>query len=559
MAPEFNTQSSFPSTGDVPAQCTVLVIGGGPGGSYTAAALAREGVDVVLLEADVFPRYHVGESMLASMRHLLRFIGLDATFDNYGFTKKVGAAFKLNGHKREGYTDFLAAGGPENYAWNVVRSEADDLMFRHAAACGAHVFDGVRVGDITFAPADPADAADPAAPSTRPVRAAWARKPARGLPAAAGEIDFEYVVDASGRAGVLSTRYLKNRTYNQGLKNVASWGYWTGTGAYAVGTPRANSPFFEALQDESGWAWLIPLHNGTTSVGVVMNQEIAAKKKQAESPPPSAEAFYLAQLALAPALLALIGDGALAREPPGGGPAVKSASDYSYSAASYGAPGLRIVGDAGAFIDPYFSSGVHLALTGALSAAATICAARRGDCAEAAAARWHSDKVAVGYTRFLLVVLSAYRQIRAQAQPVLADFGEDNFDRAFAHFRPVIQGTADVGGAGLSQAELARTLEFCAHAFEPTLPEERAAVLDKLAAASAAEGATPEAVAAAARDARLTAEEQRVLDHINARKMMRTEDTMGMGSFGTDAIGGLAPRLERGSLGLAPLVGAAAA
>lgn len=111
-------------------------------------------------------------------------------------------------------------------------------------------------------------------------------------------------------------------------------------------------------------------------------------------------------------------------------------------------PYARIVGDAGCFIDPYFSSGVHLALTGALSATATICASLRSNesasggnqeeskITEATAASWHSAKIGTAYTRFLLVVLSAYRQIRRQEQPVLADFDEDNFDRAFAFFRP---------------------------------------------------------------------------------------------------------------------------
>ncbi len=73
----------------IPESCCVLVIGGGPAGSYAAAALAREGVDVVLLEAEQFPRYHIGESMLASMRHFLRFIDLEKKFDSYGFTRKV--------------------------------------------------------------------------------------------------------------------------------------------------------------------------------------------------------------------------------------------------------------------------------------------------------------------------------------------------------------------------------------------------------------------------------------------------------------------------------------
>lgn len=115
---------------------------------------------------------------------------------------------------------------------------------------------------------------------------------------------------------------------------------------------------------------------------------------------------------------------------------VKQASDWSYSASSYASPSFRIVGDAGCFIDPFFSSGVHLAIASGLSAAVTIYAALRGDCDESTAVTWHSKKVAEGYTRFLLVFLSALKQIRQQDEPVLSDWDEQGFERAFAHFRP---------------------------------------------------------------------------------------------------------------------------
>lgn len=73
----------------VPTKTSVLVVGGGPAGSYAASCLAREGIDTVVLEADKFPRYHVGESLLASIRHFLRFIDLDEEFDKYGFHHKA--------------------------------------------------------------------------------------------------------------------------------------------------------------------------------------------------------------------------------------------------------------------------------------------------------------------------------------------------------------------------------------------------------------------------------------------------------------------------------------
>lgn len=145
---------------------------------------------------------------------------------------------------------------------------------------------------------------------------------------------------------------------------------------------------------------------------------------------PDSKTFYLNCLKeLAPDLSKLIENGELITD-------IKAASDYSYSASGYAIPYARIAGDAGCFIDPYFSSGVHLAFVGGLSAATTIAAAIRGDCSEEDAADWHSKKIADSYVRFLLVVLSAYRQIRAQNEPVLSDFDEDNFDRAFAFFRP---------------------------------------------------------------------------------------------------------------------------
>jgi 2-polyprenyl-6-methoxyphenol hydroxylase-like FAD-dependent oxidoreductase len=180
--------------------------------------------------------------------------------------------------------------------------------------------------------------------------------------------------------------------------------------------------------DGSGWAWFIPLHNNTTSVGVVMQQtSFTAKKKQMESP--TTRDFFLQHMNDAPMISDLLENATLVSE-------VKSATDWSYSASSYASPYIRIVGDAGCFIDPLFSSGVHLAFTGAISAAASICAAIKEDCTEQTAVNWHSEKIREAYTRFLLVVTSAYAQITGLEQPVLNEYEEKNFDRAFGFFRP---------------------------------------------------------------------------------------------------------------------------
>ncbi|KAI4155711.1 MAG: hypothetical protein LQ340_000800 [Diploschistes diacapsis] len=521
----------------IPQETAVLVIGGGPAGSYAACALAREGISTTLLEADVFPRYHVGESMLASLRPFLHYIDLDSKFRNHGFTKKVGAAFKLNQKKREGWTDYIAAGGPEAYTWNVVRSESDELIFRHAGDCGAKIFDGVKVEGIEFSESSGIQVPEDAkvADIGRPVSASWKRKDGT-----TGSIRFEYLVDASGRVGLVSTKYMKNRKYNQGLKNVASWGYWSGTSQYAMDTTRQNQPFFEALTDASGWAWCIPLHDGTMSVGVVMRQDLSTQKKKALGSPSGPE-FYKESLKLAPNVIKILDKGELVT-------GIKQASDWSYSASAYSSPYVRIAGDAGCFIDPYFSSGVHLALASGLSAAMTISAVMRGDCDELNAAKWHSTKVAEGYTRFLLVVMSAMKQIRGGDEPVLSDWDDDGFDVAFDAFRPIIQGTADADvGGKLTHGEVVKTLDFCLNAFKETTPAERQLVLDKIAALNNSSSATPDAKESLEK---LTEDELEILNNIRAKQMLRMEDTFNLDHFGSDAINGFAPHLKRGQLGL---------
>ncbi|KAI9659491.1 MAG: hypothetical protein M1821_001749 [Bathelium mastoideum] len=521
----------------IPQECTVLVVGGGPAGSYAASALAREGVDTLLLEADFFPRYHVGESMLASLRPFLRFVDLDSTFDTYGFTKKTGAAFKLNHKQREGYTDYIAAGGPQAYTWNVVRSESDELIFKHAGKSGAKIFDGVKVESIEFSESSGVQVPEDSkvADLGRPVSAKWSRKDG-----SSGSVKFDYLIDASGRQGIVSTKYMKNRKYNTGLKNVASWAYWKGAGQYAVGTARQGQPFFEALTDASGWCWCIPLHNGTMSVGIVMRQDLSVQKKKALGSPPGPE-FYKESLKLAPNCLNILGNAEIVTD-------IKHASDWSYSASAYSSPYVRVVGDAGCFIDPYFSSGVHLALASGLSAAMTICAVRRGDCDELTAAKWHSTKVAEGYTRFLLVVMSAMKQIRRQDEPVLSDWDEDGFDVAFDAFRPIIQGVADADvGGGLTQNEVVKTVDFCLNAFKETSPEERQKVFEKMQALNS----NKQDMAPAKEDLeKLTEDELKIVNHIRARQMLRMEDTFNLNHFGQDAIDGFAPNLKRGKLGL---------
>ncbi|KAF9049926.1 FAD binding domain-containing protein [Panaeolus papilionaceus] len=584
-----------------PNHSQVLIIGGGPAGSYAAAALAREGVNVTLLEASKFPRYHVGESLIPSVRHYLRFIGAEEKVIKHGFISKPGSAIKFNQFKREGYTDFVAL-GCNNNAWNVVRSEFDQLLLNHARASGATVYEQTKVEAINFTenmeqpisvnwvhtppsaslPTPPASPRESGFSSFLPSYCTSSTMKASPPEPVRGQTSFDYVIDATGRAGILSTRYFKNRHFNASLKNIAVWGYWRNVGQYGKGTKRFGAPWFEALTDESGWAWFIPLHDGTTSIGVVMNEK-AYKRRCQEPLPPSPfhptctpfevssmmTALYLANISLAPGLMRLVTDHSLLKES-----SVRSASDFSYSAPSYAGYRYRIIGDAGAFIDPFFSSGVHLAMTSALSSAATVCASIRRHCSEDEAATWHTRRVSTSYTRFQVVVLSAYKQIQSQSDDILSDIDEDNYDRAFAFLRPVIQGASDMG-ARLSETELQRSLDFCVNLFNPTSPEqhERLALrgdisqelLDiaspivdpdmfeqALHASAGDDGEESDSSQSSSRSKyEKTLETKMILDKINARRIVHSEYYIN--NLEIEQFDGLVVRLERGKLGLRPL------
>ncbi|KAJ8518265.1 hypothetical protein ONZ45_g4620 [Pleurotus djamor] len=515
------------ATPSIPQHATVLVIGGGPAGSYASTLLAREGIDVVLLEAVKHPREHVGESMLPSMRHYLRFIDLEDEYDKRGFMHKPGAAFKFVHGTRECYTDFNIL-GPDRTTWNVFRAEADELMLRHASSQGVKVFEEVRVETLDFQEVD--------SDSPRPVSASWKKKSGEK-----GTISFDWLIDASGRQGIMCTKYLKNRIYREGLRNVAAYGYWKNVTIFDKGGPRSNAPWFECLTDKQGWAWLIPLHNGTTSIGVVMHQDTSTRKKAAG--PSKLEDHYLEELKLAPGIQELIGtEGSYVAG------SVRSTADYSYHSTAYSGNHYRVIGDAAAFVDPLFSSGVHIALTGALSAVSTILGSIKGQVSEKEAQAWHDAKIGICQTRFLLVVLSAYRQMQHQGnKAILGDVNFDNFEAAFAMFRPIYQGEHDTS-TKLTPDDLERMINFTRNLFTPTTHQQYQDVNTRVGSLTALSGPVmgPDELAKVLDED--DSDAKAVLQRINSLKVLRN-DTSPL-SFTSEAVNGYVVNFERGKLGL---------
>jgi flavin-dependent dehydrogenase len=372
----------------IPTSTRILVIGGGPGGSTAATLLARQGYEVVLFERAHFPRYHIGESLLPSILQILNLLGASHKIEEMGFQLKHGAFFEW-GPEQWGL-NFGELGGRCTYSYQVERAEFDHALLKHAESQGVDVFEGVQVESLQFE-------------GDRPARAVWIRRERAPGPAtvgnnvvANGEVSFDYLIDASGRAGILATRYLRNRRFHKVFQNVALWGYWKDARRAASG--RAGDICCGSI--ENGWLWAIPLRNQTTSVGVVMHKDTFMAKRAASA---DLHRMYADSIAESPLIQNIVDPGTLTS-------IIHTEQDYSYASGEFCGPNYFMVGDAACFLDPLLSSGVHLATYSALLAAASINSILRREVMVNEASVFYERTYRQAYLRFL-VFLSAFYDV----------------------------------------------------------------------------------------------------------------------------------------------------
>lgn len=360
-----------------PETAQILVAGGGPAGATAAAMLAREGFDVVLVERDFFPRYHIGESLLPSALDFLDILGAREKIEQYGFQRKAGAHIEWGSQQWDLYFGELS--GNNTYSFQVVRSEFDQCLMDHAREQGATVLQGVEVRDVFFT-------------ADRPTGARLAPK---GRANDGWDISFDYIVDASGRNGLMATRYLQNRYYHEIFKNVGVWGYWKNTNRFEGKKEGAIA----TISIPYGWIWAIPLHDGTMSVGVVLHKE-TFKERRAEV---GMEELYRSAIAESPTVSWMLEPGELVTE-------LQAETDYSYSCDRFAGPGYYISGDAACFLDPLLSTGVHLAMMSGLLSAASIASLYRAEISEQEAVSFYDRSYRRAYLRYLVFLSAFYNQ-----------------------------------------------------------------------------------------------------------------------------------------------------
>jgi len=323
-------------------QRDVVIVGGGPAGSTLAALLARSGFDVVVLERETFPRYHIGESLVPEVLDVLEESAALPVVERAGFLRKEGGVFRWGANPEPWSFHFDEARDRYRftYAYQVVRSAFDDILLRHAQACGAEVLQGVSARDFS----------EPPLPATQSTGARITAARAGGEHV---ELKARLVVDCSGQTGWLASKF-KLRKYDPFLKNIALFAYFRD--ALRLPGRDVHSIFCEAM--ELGWLWNIPLHDGTNSVGLITKAEL--------SPAASGRiAFYEAAIQKSIHTRQLLSRATRVSD-------LRCIADYSYRPSRLAGPGFLLAGDAGNFIDPIWSTGIMLATTSARLAARAI-------------------------------------------------------------------------------------------------------------------------------------------------------------------------------------------
>jgi flavin-dependent dehydrogenase len=384
------------------SKADAIVIGGGPSGSTVAARLSQRGRRVLLLERERFPRFHIGESLLPCSMPLFEQLGVLPALERHGFLPKYAAEFvTADGtvQRRYAFADGLIPGAPS--AFEVDRSEFDQVLLRNAASRGVDVREGVAVTSFE-------------------VQRDRVVVSARDDTGAITSFSASLLIDASGQSSLVAGR-LGLRQMDHTLKNFAVFSHYEGASRH----PGMREGDITVVLIPGGWWWVIPLAGGRTSVGQVGPASLLRGSKPDET-------YLTAQIARTPYLAERFENAE--RVAP-----VRTVSDYSYVSRRLAADRIVLVGDAGAFIDPVFSTGVYLGMISAFRAAdavdAALTAQRFSRREFLDYERWVLKQVAT-YKRFvhgfytpefveLLMAPSDFLDLRAAVTSLLAGFGVD--------------------------------------------------------------------------------------------------------------------------------------
>jgi flavin-dependent dehydrogenase len=334
----------------------VVVIGGGPAGSTASTLMAQKGLRVSLFERERFPRFHIGESLIPETYWVLKRLNMLPKMQQSHFVKKYSVQF-VNAAGKLSAPFYFWDNKPHecSQTWQVVRSEFDKMMLDNAREHGVDVYEGTRVFDVIFEGDRAVGVVVQSENGTR------------------REVRAKVVVDASGQNGLLQNRF-HLRVWDPVLNKSAVWTYWRG--AYRDTGKDEGATMVLQTVDRHGWFWYIPLHDDIISVGVVAPARELLKGRG------TPEQIYTEEVEKCEAVKTRL---AGATRTTG----YFVTKDYSYRASKPAGQGWVLIGDAYAFLDPLYSSGVLLALrSGEMAADAIADGLAKDDVSPEQLARW---------------------------------------------------------------------------------------------------------------------------------------------------------------------------
>jgi len=314
----------------------VLVVGGGPAGSTASTLLSELGWRVGLIEKERHPRFHIGESLLPWNLPIFERLSVLDEVRKIGVVKN-GIDFSEPSDGREISFAFRDARTPTPpSAFQVRRSELDELLLRNAVKRGVEVAEEFRVTEVDF------DQPDRVSIDTIGPDGGAARWHAR------------FLVDASGRDTLLG-RALSIKERHPSHRSAAVFSHFKGV--TRSGDKRAGNIGVHWF--DQGWIWIIPLRDDITSVGAV------AAPSYFQNTGLDHDALLLATISRSPAVAARMRNATMVMP-------ASMTGNFSYICRRMWGARYMLIGDAFAFVDPVFSSGVYLAMDGAVSAADAI-------------------------------------------------------------------------------------------------------------------------------------------------------------------------------------------
>ncbi len=368
----------------------VVIIGGGPGGSTAATFLAQKGYSALIIERENFPRFHIGESLLPATMPIFKEMGFYEVLDSGKYIRKYGARFVDYETDDEIYFGFDDGLNPDiPMAFEVPRGEFDEDILQFAVKAGAHLKQPERVVEVKTSASHSEVVTNK------------------------GTYQAKFVIDTTGRDAFLGKR-LTSRQVNKDLNNCALFAHYHDLKRYEG---RSEGDITIGLLPNRAWTWLIPFQGDRASVGIVCSSSQMGSR-------PNDMAGYMEEwLNKSPRIRDIMANAQRATE-------VTMIGNYSHTSEKLFGPRWILAGDAAVFLDPIFSTGVHVAVSsGKFAAEAIDQALRSGITFEHGLGETYQERVLRGVRRFRSLVGLFYEgQFVAQMKKTLV---RDNMRRGF--------------------------------------------------------------------------------------------------------------------------------